>query len=119
MTEFNKDKRFDIALQEGEIKEKELADILTNKKIEVKFDKKFKETGNIAIEFRSRGKDSGIITSEADYWAFMLKGTGIIVIIYKNELQERLKRIPNTIVKGGDDNTSEMVLVRLDDLLYG
>ncbi len=119
MTDFNKDKRFDISLKEGEIKEKELADILTNKKIEVKFDKKFKETGNIAIEYTSRGKPSGICTTEADYWAFILEGTGMMLILGTKVLENKLKKIPIKNVKGGDDNTSEIALVRLDDLIYG
>ena len=116
MTEFNKDKRFDISLKEGEIKEQELANILTNKKIEVKFDKLFHRTGNLAIEFQSRGKESGICTTEADYWAFVLDKTGIIMIIDREILQEKLKVIPNKKVKGGDDNTSDIVLIKPEDL---
>ena len=44
---FNKNYTHD--LQFVEMKEKELADILLNQKIEVKTDRKWKETGNIAV----------------------------------------------------------------------
>ena len=118
MTEFNKDKRFDISLKEGEIKEQELANILTNKKIEVKFDKLFHKTKNLAIEFKSRGKASGICTTEADYWAFILDKTGIIIIADREILQEKLKVIDRKIVSGGDDQTSQTVLIKPEDLWY-
>jgi len=115
---FNKDKRFDISLAEGEIKEQELADILTNKKIEVKYDKLFQKTGNIAIEFQSRGKPSGICTTEADYWAFILEGTGVIMLIDRFVLEDKIKRVERKNVKGGDDLTSDITLIKGIDLLY-
>lgn len=36
---------------------------------EVKTDKRALETGNIAIEYHNRGRDSGIKKSKAKYWA--------------------------------------------------
>lgn len=38
--------------------------------VEVKNDLRSKETGNIAIEFRSRGKFSGINTTTAKFWVY-------------------------------------------------
>jgi len=40
----------------------------TNKKIECKYDKKAKETGNIFIELKSNDNQSGILKSKADYY---------------------------------------------------
>ena len=116
---FNKNYTHD--LQFGEMKEKELADILLNQKIEVKTDRKWNETGNIAVEFMSRGKKSGISITEAKYWAFILdndnKIEGIIILPI-----DRLKQLSREyysqgkITKGGDDNTSDMVLIPLKEI---
>jgi len=116
---FNKNYTHD--LQFGEMKEKELANILLNQKIEVKTDRKWKETGNIAVEFMSRGKKSGISITEAKYWAFILdndnKIEGIIILpTHKLRLIAREYFSKGRVVKGGDDNTSDMVLIPLSVL---
>ena len=54
-------KKFDLDLQYGQVKEKIIADMLQDKKIEVKSERgMWLKTGNIAIEFESYGKPSGI-----------------------------------------------------------
>jgi len=46
-----------------------VADMLQDKKIEVKSERgMWMRTGNIAIEFESYGKPSGIAATESDYW---------------------------------------------------
>ena len=52
--------------------EKELAHIFTNSKIEVKRDLKALNTGNVFVEYMSRGKPSGLSTTEADWYCFNL-----------------------------------------------
>ena len=42
----------------------------TNKKVEVKQDKKSNYTGNIVIEIEFDGKPSALSTTTADYWVF-------------------------------------------------
>ena len=62
-------KKFDIDLEYGKVREQFVADMLQNKKIEVKSERdKWQKTGNIAIEYESYGKPSGINATEADYW---------------------------------------------------
>ena len=62
-------KKFDIDLTYGTIREEKIADMLTNKKIEVKSEKDlWQNTGNICIEYESYGKPSGIRATESDYW---------------------------------------------------
>ena len=62
-------KKFDIDLQWGKVREKNGAKMLQDKKIEVKSERDiWQSTGNIAIEFESYGKPSGICSTEADYW---------------------------------------------------
>ena len=62
-------KKFDIDLEYGQVREELVANMLQNKKIEVKSERdKWQKTGNIAIEYESYGKPSGINATEADYW---------------------------------------------------
>ena len=53
-------KKFDLDLQYGSIREDKIADMLTNKKIEVKSERDiWQKSGNICIEYESWGKPSG------------------------------------------------------------
>ena len=54
---YKQNNNFEYDLKFGQMKEKELADILENQKIEVKTDCKWKKTGNVAVEYKSRGKN--------------------------------------------------------------
>jgi len=45
-----------------------LGNLLSDKKIEVKTDFQLAETNNIAVEYASRGKYSGISPTEEVYW---------------------------------------------------
>ena len=66
-------KKFDLDLQYGEVREKAVADMLQNKKIEVKSERDmWQRTGNIAIEYECYGKPSGINATESDYWFHIL-----------------------------------------------
>lgn len=83
---------------------------------EVKNDLQWHITGNVAIEYESRGKASGISTSKADCWYYVLDkiyhcSTGDLRV-YLIEHWDRFRR-----VKGGDDNTSKLALLRMDDFL--
>jgi len=110
---------FDICLEYGEIKQKQLAAILGDETLEVKSDRKAKTTGNIAIEYRSRGKPSGLATTRANFWVFILDGMGMFIGIATDKLRKiaRGYYIHGDVVKGGDDNTSDMVLVPVKALL--
>ena len=62
-------KKFDIDLSYGKVREQMVADMLQDKKIEVKSERDmWMRTGNIAIEYESYGKPSGIAATESDYW---------------------------------------------------
>jgi hypothetical protein len=112
---------FKYDLQVGLLGEKMLAEILNEKKIEVKRDAWAFRSGNIAIEFESRGKPSGIAKTIADYWAFILSGEYkdcFILIIEINKLKEisRAYYKKGSIKQMGDNNTSKSVLVPLKEL---
>lgn len=117
----NNDKRFDLDLQYGQVFEQKVADMLQNKKIEVKTERdKWKSTGNIVIEFESRGRPSGIASTEADYWFHNLAiGNDIVMTlvfpVYK--LRSYITNNMPKMIRGGDNNTSRMYLISLTDLV--
>lgn len=118
---FNNDKRFDLDLAYGQVFEKKVADILGNSKIEVKTEKdKWKQTGNIVIEYESRGKPSGIVTTEAAYWCHNLAmGDDIVCSLFfsVSTLRRYIAQHNPRSVRGGDDMTSKLYLIKLTDLV--
>ncbi len=124
---YNKDNKFDVDLEFGEKFEQSVAKILTLGKVEIKTERDtWKKTGNIAIELSSRGKLSGLNTTKADWWCQTLTLNGDIVGLYMwpvSQLKHMVKRIVKygrgKLVMGGDDNTSELALIPLEDLTNG
>ena len=121
MKDFNKDFKYDLnfGVLNGETW---FHEIMTNKTIEVKSDRITAKTGNIYIEYESRGKASGIATSQADYWVYKFDNES--AVIFKTDvLKSKLKKlvalgIAKAGIKGGDNKTSKGVLLSLKDLLY-
>ena len=114
--DFNSDFRHDLEV--GQLSEKFLADLLENRTIEVKRDFLASKTGNVFVEYESRGKPSGIATSTADYWAFVLDDERIIVIprgLLKVMARESFEA--GRLATGGDSNTSRGVLVKVRELV--
>ena len=114
-------KKFDIDLAYGEVKEQAIADMLQNKKVEVKSERgMWIKTGNIAIEYESYGKPSGIEATESDYWFHNLcVGDDIYAtLVFETEqLKKILEIIPSKkSVSGGDHNASRMWLLPLRNL---
>lgn len=120
---------FKYDLKVGQLAEKTVGKLLMldDSTIEVKLDLLTQKTGNIAIEYRSRGKKSGISTTKAKYWAFVIsiddKGYEefpIVVITteYLKEIARKYYKLGRTI-RGGDNNTSEMVLIPIKDVFKG
>jgi hypothetical protein len=117
----NNDKRFDLDLAYGQVFEQKVAEILGQSKIEVKTEKdKWKTTGNIVIEYESRGKPSGIITTEADYWLHNCAcGDDIVfsLLLKVSKLRKYIATYNPRSVRGGDDMTSKLYLIKLTDLV--
>ena len=118
----NNNNKFDIDLKYGQIREEKLADILQNEKVEVKTERdKWKETGNICIEFSCRGKPSGIAVTEAKWWVHVLANgddTSCMLMFPTEKLKEIARKYyaNGKIVNGGDDNLSKMVLLPLKEI---
>ena len=118
--EFNNDFKYDLKI--GNIAEKKLADIFENKKIEIKYDKIAYSTGNIAIEYMSRNKPSGISTTQSDYYCYIIANTAvedIYLIMEINKLKELCRKYyqNNSIKAMGDDNSSLSVLIPIKELI--
>lgn len=116
----HKEKNFDIDLRYGNTGEEHVLALLNGgKKVEVKTDRMAHKTGNIAVEFRCRGRLSGISTSEADYWAFVLCNNKITIFIETEQLRAiaRLYYEKGYIKQGGDDYASEMIILPLKLLI--
>ena len=113
---YNSDFSHDLEL--GKKGENLLAKILLLKgdKIEVKTDLQATQTGNVFIEYKSRDRLSGLSTSKADYWAFLISNEQII-IIETNKLKELCKTKGLRRVDGGDNNTSKGILIPLNKLI--
>tara|TARA_R110001606_G_scaffold6316_1_gene28462 strand:- start:133 stop:495 length:363 start_codon:yes stop_codon:yes gene_type:complete len=112
--EYNSDFKYDLKV--GQVKEKELANILQNEKIEVKTDLQAHKTGNIFIEYESRGKPSGIATSEAKYYCIAIQETFIILPSTHLKKLCRIHLNTNRDRKGGDSNSSKGILLPVKNL---
>ena len=121
----NNNSKFDIDLKYGQIREQLFADIMEGKElVEVKTERgKWKSTGNIAIEWMSREKLSGIATTKADWWAHFLadgEETKAVIMIPVPELKAKIKKLKKLGIakdtSGGDDDTSRLVLLPLNQL---
>ena len=105
----------------GEKYERESKSILEGKdvKVEVKADRLCQKTGNVYVETESRGKDSGITTTDADVWAFCLwkenRELQTYVSIPVKILKKLMMKYP--IKLGGDNHTSKGHIIPKEDLL--
>jgi len=122
-------KKFDLQLSQALIDERRLADIFTAsriEKVELKSESYlWEKTGNICVEYRSRGAPSGIAATEADYWVHELKRDGATLLYFMFPV-ERLKRLCRDAFRAGrvrsqsgDDGEQDVVLLRIADLIGG
>ena len=114
-------KKFDIDLEYGQVREQLVADMLQDKKIEVKSERDMcQRTGNIAIEYQSYGKPSGIDATESDYWFHNLcvgEDTFCTLVFNTESLKKIIKNLDyKRSVSGGDNNASRMYLLNLQKL---
>lgn len=131
--EYNNDFKYDLAL--GQLGEGWLGHLLSSKTIEVKFDFGCYRTGNFYIEYESRGKLSGLATTQADYWFLIaasekgqrlktdmtdIDGSDVLhAILIPTERLKYLCKTKHykTAVAGGDNNTSLGILIKAKELL--
>ena len=114
-------KKFDLDLKYGTVREDKVAEMLQDKKIEVKSERgMWMKTGNIAIEYESWGKPSGIRATESDYWFHNLcvGDNEYCTLVFKTEVLRTIvdKLDKFKTVSGGDNNASKMFLINLQKL---
>ena len=90
-------------------------------KVEVKSDRCTSKTGNLCIEYAYNGNPSGIETTEADYWAYVvlyMRGSTVkrykCYIIPTGILRELVEEC--RAVYGGDDYKSSIYLLPRDKI---
>ena len=113
--DFNSDFKYDLKV--GQVAEEYLAKILGDKKVEVKNDLQAHKTGNVFIEYFSRGKLSGISTSEAQFYCIVIQKTLIILPSENLKILCRKYIGSKRDIKGGDNNSSKGILLPVIDLL--
>ena len=114
-------KKFDIDLKYGQLREKQVHDIFSNKKIEVKTERDWwYKTGNIALEYECNGKPSGINATESDYWIQILaKGNKnhCMLVFEVKELKKIVKKYKEQYTRMvGDRNASKCVILPIRKL---
>jgi len=108
--------KFDLDLKFGECAENQFKQILNNRKVEVKFDRKAYRTGNLCVEISYKDKPSGIINSDADYYYFIFDILDFGLLIRKDRLLDLCKQHQDSLVFGGDDGQSTFILIPLKNL---
>ena len=118
-------KKFDLDLKIGHFGEDFVRDLQNgNTMIEVKTERDiWKTTGNIAIEIRCNGKLSGLSATESQTWVHLLSVDDKIIggfIFDTDYLKDMVKKVVANgkakITKGGDFNSSQMVLIPIEEL---
>ena len=114
-------KKFDLDLEYGEVRESMVAEMLQDKKVEVKSERgMWTDTGNIAIEYMSYGKPSGLSATEADYWFHNLciDDDVYATLVFKTDnLKKIIKLMDNPRqIAGGDHNASKMFLLNIQSI---
>lgn len=109
-------KNFDLDLEFGQRGENYVLDLLKGaNKVEVKTDRFAHYTQRLSVEYKYNGNPSGISTTEADYWAFVIPQTGAIIFVPTDKLKEmcRLCHKMNHKTDGGFNNSSWLIHVPL------
>ncbi|MDB4461775.1 hypothetical protein N9028_00305 [bacterium] len=117
---YNNDFKYDLKI--GQVGETMLNEILHDSTIEVKRDSWIGRTGNIAVEYQSRGKPSGISTTKASHWCFIFSNefNDEVMIIIETSRLKRISRIfynKGNIKLMGDNNTSKSVLIPAEKII--
>lgn len=119
---FKTEKGHDIQFVSSLLIGEEAEDIVVEafSKGEIKRDFGVGNTGNLFVEHLSRKEPSGIATTEADYWIFVLDGEEYEGEVFIGISTNRLKSILDGIkweVNGGDFKSSKGKLVKVTQLL--
>ena len=112
---------FDIDLRYGQEGESYVKSLLNLETIEVKRDKRWKNTGNLYIEVwcwsenNSEWYPSGLQATKASHWAFVLEE--MVVIVTVSQLIKAVEQYGHKIECSIPPNYSKGFLIKVTDLL--
>ena len=114
-------KKFDIDLKYGQIREDHISTMFKEKKIEVKTERDWwYKTGNIALEYECNNKPSGINATQSDYWIQILaKGDDnhCMLVFEVSKLKEIVNKYKEKYTRMvGDRNASKCVILPIKKL---
>ena len=114
-------KKFDIDLKYGQIREDHISTMFKDKKIEVKTERDWwYKTGNIALEYECNNKPSGINATQSDYWLQILaKGDDnhCMLVFEVSKLKEIVNKYKEKYTRMvGDRNASKCVILPIKKL---
>ena len=114
-------KKFDIDLKYGQIREDHISTMFKDKKIEVKTERDWwYKTGNIALEYECNNKPSGINATQSDYWIQILaKGDDnhCMLVFEVSKLKEIVNKYKEKYTRMvGDRNASKCVILPIKKL---
>ncbi|HEV8656926.1 MAG TPA: hypothetical protein VGR85_15580 [Candidatus Limnocylindria bacterium] len=105
---------FDIDLSVGEqIEDEVLRTLLGRSHLEVKYQPDARVA--LFIETSYRGRQSGLSTTEAEWWC-LVYAQGRQMQLVRTDILEAICRDRGKRSRGGDDNASEGWVVRISDL---
>lgn len=117
----SKNSDWDLDLRAGLAGESKVADLLSLETIEVKTDRRWKETGNIYIETecynvtKSEVVPSGLSVTLATHWAFVLENS--VLIVETSELRLAIARFGRPIKCDIEPNPSNGFLIKPLEIL--
>lgn len=107
---------FDLDLRFGTARENALRQVLGEVRVEVKSDRRARETGNVFVElFQAGGKQpSGLNVTEAEVWAFEVHDDRWVIIptTHLRDLAARAWSENRWMRAGDNDNSGVLVPVR-------
>ena len=114
-------KKFDIDLKYGQIREDQISAMFKDKKIEVKTERDWwYKTGNIALEYECNNKPSGINATQSDYWIQILaKGDDnhCMLVFEVSKLKEIVNKYKEKYTRMvGDRHASKCVILPIKKL---
>ena len=111
--EYNSNFRYD--LKEGKLKgETKFHEMLSDSTIEVKYDRRTRKSKNVYIEYESRGKKSGIRTTQADYWTYFVQDE-MCLTIPTQRLKDKIVKLNPPRIAGGEGSMG--FLISVNDLI--
>lgn len=116
-----KNSSWDLDYRHGLEGEGKVANLLSIETIEVKNDRRWKETGNVYIEtecyyqIEDTWLPSGLTTSEASHWAFVLDE--VVIIIPTERLRKIVDKFGRKSACNIPPNFSEGYLISVVDLM--